>query len=322
MTDVDGTVVDDATWARAEAKALCEQVVTRLRPAQLAALQLRFVEGLTLEQGARRLGISTSAFEARVGRAVRAARRTARALGLIALLVLAFRSGAPRSRGLRLTGRQLGRPATRLAAGLATTLVAPATAAALMVVGTDPGHRLAAPLASRASASLGDSPETSTIVDAMRLSANTVVVLAEGQRCACGLVFASCDAGRTWSMIPGPPQVSPSDRLAVTRGQTAELFISRPEGATYSSAAISVLAARSEAGAEAPGGILVGCDRRAGHMWCGGRRAPIDSAALPDGDGWILMIGARRIVYDDGRHRLRCSLDGGVTWRPSCGATS
>jgi RNA polymerase sigma factor (sigma-70 family) len=235
----------DVTWARVEARALCEQVVGRLRGSQQEALRLYFVEGLSYVQAAAHLEISEAAFDARLSRAIRAARRTAHSLGMRGLLV----AGA--CRRLRSRAKAPRREAPAGAPPMRASLAAGVTAAALVS-----GMALAAGLAGTAvrQASITVSASTvardaeaappgtrldtvpdSAIVDVARAAPGTVVLLGQGRHCACGLVFLSDDNGRTWSAKPGPARVSGADRLVVSlRSGALQIVVLRANGSTFS----------------------------------------------------------------------------------------
>jgi RNA polymerase sigma factor (sigma-70 family) len=242
---------DDAAWGRAEARAVCEQVVARLRPAQQAALQLHFVEGLTNAQSAARLGISVSAFEARLARAVRSARRAARGIGLVPAAVLALRAGGHRALRPRPMGRRVirsllaaSRPAVIATASLATVV---ALAGPLRIA---LAHRDAPPMRATAAAPAAvmdptplDTPRSSRIVDEIQLPNHAVVLLGEGSRCSCGVVFATRDAGRSWSAVRGPDHVTSADRLARSARTGFEVVVLARDGTTFSSPDLSALGA-------------------------------------------------------------------------------
>jgi hypothetical protein len=88
-----------------------------------------------------------------------------------------------------------------------------------------------------------DTPQTSTIADAVGFSPGVVVLLGEGRRCGCGVVFASRDSGRSWSALRGPDRVTAADRLAVQRGGAGiEVYVLRADGSTFSSPDLSAIA--------------------------------------------------------------------------------
>jgi RNA polymerase sigma factor (sigma-70 family) len=74
---------DPDSWARAEARAISEQIVGRLRPPDQNVIRLHFVEGFSNPEAASHLGVSLPAFESRLRRALKAARRLARSSGLL-----------------------------------------------------------------------------------------------------------------------------------------------------------------------------------------------------------------------------------------------
>jgi RNA polymerase sigma-70 factor, ECF subfamily len=233
---------EDPGWARAEARAVCGQIVGRLRPAQQEALDLHFVQGLTATQCATRLGITTGAFEARLHRAVRSARRSARAIGVLGIAGLALRaalgrvrtSPRPAARLMRAPVAALGSAASvtavLLAAGAVTGLSAPATPPARPVLA-----RTAQAPAPTSAPPMRDTPQTSTIVDTLRLPGGAVLLLGEGRTCSCGLVFVSRDGRRTWQTVALPTAVVAGDRLAVTGGNQPTVFISRRDGSSFTS---------------------------------------------------------------------------------------
>lgn len=73
---------DDVVWAQAEVRALAEHIVSRLGSSHQVAIRLRYIDGLSNVESARRLEINVDAFESRVRQALRAARRVAHAAGL------------------------------------------------------------------------------------------------------------------------------------------------------------------------------------------------------------------------------------------------
>jgi RNA polymerase sigma factor (sigma-70 family) len=314
--------VEDPTWARAEARALCEQVIARLAPSQQVALRLHFVDALTNTQAAERLGITTGAFDARLARAVRSARRVARSVGLMALGVLAYRAGCRRLRQAVATPagavslRRVSAVLTSavIATGVATTVAARGSGAVLWQrVASTPVIAAATEAAPRQPL---DTPADSLIVDAIRLSGSRALLLADGRRCGCGVIFATQDAGRTWTPIGGPQRVLPTDRLALTAASPViEVVIVEASGSTFS---VSGLDPQWKPATGPSGQPVIGRPQRcrSGKSLVG---CPGDLS--PGSPGWSLPLDVERMLYISGDRHLFCSTDRGMSWRTACGET-
>jgi RNA polymerase sigma factor (sigma-70 family) len=329
---------EDATWARAEARALSEQVVARLRRSQQAAVRLHFVEGMSSAQAGAQLGISAGAFEARLNRAVRSARRTAHSMGLIALVPLAVRAVRQwaRSAGHHGPSGPKVLATARLTVGLATAaLTTGAVSAVATRAAAPPGQvtagsrvtlqrAVAASVLRPATVPL-DTPDHSSIVDALRLSPHTAVLLGEGMRCTCGVVFVTQDAGRTWSTVPGPERVTPANRLIVESGPgPVDVVVFEAGGSTFSPPGLSAMVQPAMASwLSSPGPVLPQpCSSNGSRSWCGGRLAPPTAGSSAQSPGWILVLDTARVFYVGGDHLLRCSSDGGASWGGYCGSTA
>jgi RNA polymerase sigma factor (sigma-70 family) len=286
-------------WARLEARALCEQIVGQLRPQDREAIRLHFVEALSHADAAARMGISERAFEGRLYRALRSARRAARGMGvgpavnLLACLPAGLRTLAKRRprRGSRpRTGgavplRVVGLGAVPLAvAGIIGGVAQPPSAPAAAVVPVAGG---------------GDSIYQSVVVDAIAVRDHAVdshVALARGRRCRCWLVFWSGDGGISWRRAFGPELVPPQPQLAVSQRFPADgrLFIEDASGrAVLESDALGApfQAARQPVPAMAP----------VPHEVQGG-------ALSNAGSSFQLTVGQAGL----------CSSDQGASWRPGC----
>jgi RNA polymerase sigma factor (sigma-70 family) len=285
-------IADEATWARAEARTLCDQIVAQLPPAQRVALRLHYVEGLSVPDAARRLGVSASAFESRLARAVRAARRAARRLGLVGLVgaaVCTMRSNVATMlrRAVRSAVVPVAGATARIAAAVLVTAVTGSMIAHALAPSSQPTPALPPSVALAAAV---DTPEDAAIVDAIRPAPDAIVLLAEKGRCDCEIVFASRDSGRTWSAMSGPARRGTADHLVVSRLGRGDLYISQADGGTFSSPELSAWAQRSA-------------------LWTAGTPGP-----------WRVQLSQQRFLLVDAGHRLHCSSDGGVTWHGGCAA--
>jgi RNA polymerase sigma factor (sigma-70 family) len=324
----------DVVWARAEARAVCEQVVGRLRRSQQVVLRLHFIEGMSSAQAGAQLGIGANAFDARLNRAVRSARRIAHSLGLVSLLLLAGRvvlrrhgqarlrlpSGSRALTGARLTATFIGVGFTS-GAVTAVAMTSPSTSDAVAAsraivhhVATEPSLLPVAPL---------DTPEDSWIIDGVALSPGTAVLLGEGRTCACGVIFMTHDAGRTWSATRGPGHVSPADRLLISSDSgSLEVVVVESDGPTYSLAGLGDLLHTSlQRDDVVHASHSQSCSAVAGGVLCQGRWVPISPAVANQGPGWVLAFQGAALVYVEPGQGLLCSTDGGISWTRDCGVT-
>ena len=278
---------DDAAWARAEAHALCEEIVGDLRANHRAALRLRYIHGLSNAEAASRLGITVGVFESRLQRALTAARRVARASGFlpqVTVLVDVVRRSAGRlvaSSGRRnRVGSTLGAVMRASVAGVAVAL---ATSAVLGVAANKGAPWSAAPphLASSAtSVSQTDSIDDAVVLDAIALPSGEVLAMGHGRSCGCLLVFRSRDGGVSWNSEPGPP--APSDRW------------------------VSTVAPDTPASRALP---------------CGGlKSAAYCPGTSPEAAGLVIELQGGRLLFFHSTGGAYCSTDGGRSWSPRCPA--
>jgi RNA polymerase sigma factor (sigma-70 family) len=277
---VTGTPGDDATWARAEARALCDQIVSQLRGSHQTALSLHFGEGLSNIEAARRLGVSVGVFESRLQRAIRAARRAARSAGLLPQVpaLAAAISGLLRRR--RRTRRPNLIPLLRT---LAATAAAIFTVQLATSFGAAGGGGAAPPVASRLVATGPvraqlDSIDNSVVLDAVVLPSHEVFALARGRNCDCVAVFRSVDQGASWDVAPGP----------------AELPV-----------------ARSARHAQT-------CRAATASIYCSGHAVADQVTGDSAGDGALLAVTGHRLLYFRPLNGVLCSADNGLSWTPRC----
>jgi RNA polymerase sigma-70 factor (ECF subfamily) len=252
----DTDIAADVEWARSEARALCDQVVTALPARHRTALALRFAEGLSNREAAERLGVSVEAFESLLSRALRAARRSARSVGLgFAMPALAGWIHSVATRPDRPPARQPPRPVrARLAivagaAALATPLVVHLTqaAGATPVPITNLVRSATAPTGSTMVDTIDDVTITGAALVASDPAHQTVMAIGVGRECICRLVFRTTDGGRSWEAVPDeeggarPVATRAADALRIQGAGTATLDFpqtggvrcSYDEGATW-----------------------------------------------------------------------------------------
>jgi RNA polymerase sigma factor (sigma-70 family) len=313
---------DEAAWARSEARAICEQVVSQLRSSHRTVIRLHFVDGLSNIEAARRLGVTVGVFESRLQRAVRAARRAARGAGLLPQAGLLLDATWRRLRERR---RYLLPAAKRVAIAMAAiTAVASAVhalpAAPVSPVGLGGGHRL---VATESAGTVMVSIDTSVVLDAVALSRHEVLALGSGDRCGCLVVFHSGDGGASWQAMPGPAIQRSSPRIGVTAaypidprivvdpGDGGPAEISPRDGERFALSPMR-LDVRNDVHARR-------CGPAAPVVFCASGAA---AAVGPQGSpGTLLALANDRFVYFRPSGGVLCSSDGGRTWSPRCPST-
>jgi len=281
--DTAGHARDDVEWARAEARALCEQVVRRLRPEYRAVLRERFVENHPNARAARTLGLSVTAYETRLSRALKEARRDARGLGITAVATTILAAG-DRAR-LRVQRCSVLAAKLGVSAGL-MLVVAHAAAAGLSpavprAASPQMPPALAANLVASSAEPLGD--EAIGDVVASRVSTRrrgetfTMIVDGYGKGCGCPVVLGSQDGGRSW--LVGP---------TAGGGSTA---------------------------VEAPSTT---CVTGAGGVVCMGRIVRGLAASEETRPGSVARLPTGVLIYLIPTGGILCSVDGGASWGPRC----
>jgi len=329
-----GAAADDspADWARSEARALCEQIVGQLRPSYRVAIQYRYVEGCSSAEAAQRLNISVNAFEVRLHRALRAARRAARNVDIVPGLVSAGVGLARKvRRGLRITVRQLG--------PLARTAVVGAGACAV-VVHVVPllagGAIQPEPVASRVSTTTVVTPAFSVaadtpLIDEARMvdatvartqdGAVRVVALGEGKLCQCPELFESADGGGSWRAAPVRVHIGPRAQIHLPLDDTADarLFLSDGDGRTLVSQGFGQGFLPLTGSAPAFTAVHpVPCAVGARPIRCGGQRVGSLPGDSVDAGGRVLALLPGRWLYLRPFGGVLCSADAGGHWQVRC----
>jgi len=221
----------------------------------------------------------------RSGSPGRLARRAARGVGLI--------SGALAPRGQLQRLARLTQPLARGVAATAAVTAVAGVAGQVAFSAAPPEHVYTVSMQHVVAVTRAqwDTPGDSLIFDAVRLPGGVVLMLGEGGRCMCGIVFTSRDAALTWSAISGPPTVTASDRFVVTPAQSGlDVHVLQNGRAAFSSPQLSAITS-------AGGDVVVPRASR---------------------DGWVLDLGAHRTlsVTSDHRLHLTSSAAGGNGARP------
>jgi RNA polymerase sigma factor (sigma-70 family) len=321
-----------ADWARSEARALCEQIVEQLRPSYRVAIQYRYVEGCSNAEAAQRLNISVNAFEVRLHRALRAARRAARNVDIVPGLVSAGVGVVHKLRRvLRITVRQL--------TPVARTAVLGAGACAV-VVHVGPllagSHIQPEPAAWRVSMTtvVTPAPSGSTdtslideahVVDAtvakMQDGAIGVVALGEGRLCQCWELFQSADGGASWRAVPAGVHVGPGARINVPLNDPTDtrLFVSDGYGRIlvsqgFGQGFLPLVGSAPPLTTVRP----VTCAVRARPIRCGGQLVESLPSDSVDAGGRLLPLLPGRSLYLRPFGGVLCSADAGGHWQVRC----
>ena len=215
-------------WARSEARALCEQVVARLRAGDRQVLHLRYVEALSNAEAAGRLDVSEKAMELRVARAVARARRLARTAGILPALVPwapmavdVVRGAMARVRRMCASTRRVGGAA---ASAAAVALAAFAAGAWAQGAGGASDHliRPRPVAAAMVETALPERVEDTIFVDALVVHAGlpaNVLGLGRDAGCGCWLLWSSTDGGWSWTRAQvGAAAERAFNAAAVNRG--------------------------------------------------------------------------------------------------------
>jgi len=318
---------DDATWARAEARALCDEIVSQLNPRYQDALRLRFVEGLSNIDAARHLGVSIELFESRIRRAIKAARNAARSTGLLPQLA-AFADAVrrvPRWRGRfrwpdpvpAVKSLCIFTAGSVAAAGITNWTAARPFAAGPVAV----APRLVA--AAAPAAVHDDAIDTSLILDAIALPSAVVVALGEGRSCGCLEVFRSTDGGATWDSAPGPAENAQKPRLALAAGYpTDQRIIVDPGGGRPTEVSprfgLPFAAPPGRLAVESRARHAQPCSVPAANLYCRGQEIAGLTAGEVSGPGAVLWVARGRLIYFRRLGGMACSADGGVSWGDRC----
>jgi RNA polymerase sigma-70 factor (ECF subfamily) len=289
LTDVElpGNIdaeADASTWAQAEARALCEFIVSQLHPKERAVIQARYVDDLSNAAAAASLGISEKAFETRLLRALASARQH-----------------APQRR----VGDAV-EPTRRLAkfisfAAIGATLLAGAA-----------NFQEPKPSVARVASAIAPSVSSSTIVDAAAVTQPSggivVIALAEDRRCRCAEVLRSLDEGNSWQSGGSSTLPLTSGHLILSRDfpRDPRIFIAAPTG-TFEAPMFGAPFARSSARPPATRDVSAGA--------C---RCPVGAPAESK-PGVILPLTRDRTLLFPASGGVLCSRDGGRSWTVGCG---
>jgi RNA polymerase sigma factor (sigma-70 family) len=290
--DAAGHARDDAEWARAEARALCEQVVRRLRPEYRAVLRERFVENHPNARAARTLGLSLTAYETRLSRALKEARRDARGLGITAVATTILAAGDRARRQCSAVRRLQVQRCTVLAAKLGVSaglmlVVAHAAAAGLppavpRAASPQMPQALVANLVASSAEPLRDEAIGDMVVSRVSTRQHgesfTMIVDGYGKECGCPVALGSQDGGRSW--LVGP-----------TAGDGGSAVVEVPSTT---------------------------CVTGAGGVVCLGRIVRGLAASEEIRPGSVARLPTGVLIYRIPTGGILCSADGGASWGPRC----
>jgi hypothetical protein len=259
------------------------------------------------------------AFESRLDRAVKAARRAARSSGLLpsllGLLGSPWRRRISDARSL-LRARQVvavtaAAAGTSIAAGWIQQAVA-APPVAMKAAGSTAAHLHTTPLL--------DAMDDSRIVDGSALD-GAVALLAEGNRCRCGLVFQSSDNGVTWTTTPvGHALTSSASIRLVGDTDRPDVAVSPGDGTELLNSVHETRFVRVQAALPAIPG-----SKRAVHCASNVRVAPCGAPAMAAlslsaraGNGAVLQLKADRLLYLPSSVGLMCWDRSAPLWSSAC----
>jgi RNA polymerase sigma factor (sigma-70 family) len=322
---------DPADWARFEARALCESIVSQLRSSYQIALRHRYVDHLTSAEAAQLLGISVNAYEVRLSRALAAARRVARRMGIMQGIVVCCVVRLHRVRNWRPRGGHVhiarsGMSSRFVIASVSASVMFGVVAAYAGRLSVGVGHPSKAGvtvmLANQAVRWPADSPsiDDAVVVDAVApAKSGAVFALGLAKQCHCWKVFHSTDGGTSWAAAPGPDQPWSGARIETGPGgpTSPEIFLLDTRSKVFAAGHFGTPFVTATNG---PGGLTQAhsalCVRQAART-CGLLAGP-PSSASEGAAGHVLALDDGRFLFFRPFGGVLCSSDGGVSWATRC----